>query len=158
TGKPKGVLVPHRALVNYTETASAAYEIKAEDRVLQFASISFDASAEEIYPPLTRGGRLVLRTASMLDSVAHFLTKGQEWGITLLDLPTAYWHEITAVLQAQSLALPPGVRLVIIGGEKALSERLLAWRQHVDPRVRLVNTYGPTETTIVATMCDVAGP
>src|SRR5262249_38773263 len=73
TGRPKGVMIEHRALRNYTEAAVAEYGIKASDRVLQFASIGFDASAEEIYPCLIRGGTLILRSASMLDSYAGFL-------------------------------------------------------------------------------------
>ncbi|MBW4493511.1 MAG: amino acid adenylation domain-containing protein [Oscillatoria princeps RMCB-10] len=156
TGKPKGVMISHRSLVNYTEHAGAEYGISPSDRILQFASISFDASAEEIYPCLTRGATLCLRTDSMLDTVSGFLQKCGEWGITVLDLPTAYWHELTASLEAESLALPPGVRLAIIGGEKASAKRLAIWRKHCQP-VRLVNTYGPTEATIVAAMCDLSG-
>src|SRR5207253_6525565 len=47
------------------------------------------------------------------------------------------------------------VRLVIIGGEKALPERVRAWKRVVGDAVRLVNSYGPTETTVAVTMCDV---
>ncbi|MEN9568551.1 MAG: anabaenopeptilide synthetase ApdA [Cyanobacteriota bacterium] len=52
TGKPKGVEIPHRALVNFAQAAMQEYEINNRDRILQFASISFDASIEEIYPCL----------------------------------------------------------------------------------------------------------
>ena len=55
TGNPKGVMIEHRSLVNFTVTAAAAYEIRPGDRVLQFASLSFDLSVEEIYPALTHG-------------------------------------------------------------------------------------------------------
>ena len=67
TGRPKGVMIEHRALTNYMHAAAAEYEITAADRVLQFASASFDAHVEEIYPCLTRGGTLVLRNDDMLD-------------------------------------------------------------------------------------------
>src|SRR5205085_9881265 len=50
TGKPKGVMIEHRALLNYTMGAALKHEIAADDRVLQFASMSFDASIEEIFP------------------------------------------------------------------------------------------------------------
>ncbi|MFB2875446.1 condensation domain-containing protein, partial [Floridanema aerugineum] len=59
TGKPKGVLIEHYALVNFTQAAIAKYQITASDRILQFASLSFDAAAEEIYPCLSAGGTLV---------------------------------------------------------------------------------------------------
>lgn len=152
TGRPKGVAVQHGSLASYTETAGEEFAITPGDRVLQFASLSFDTSAEEIYPCLTRGATLVLRSELMLGSVASFLEQCTQSHVTVLDLPTAYWHEITARLDAEPLTFPPRIRLVILGGEKALPERLAVWRRHIGGGVRLVNTYGPTEATIVATM------
>jgi amino acid adenylation domain-containing protein len=156
TGKPKGTLIEHRSLLNFTHAASLAYEISDTDRVLQFASLSFDTSAEEIFPALTRGATLVLRTDLMISSSEHFLHACSKFGITVLDLPTAYWHELTVDLVADNLSLPESIRLVILGGEKALPGRLAAWREHVRGSVRLLNSYGPTETTIVATICDLS--
>lgn len=156
TGTPKGVVIQHSSLVNYTKIASAAYALKSSDRVLQFAPLSFDTSAEEIYPCLTSGATLVLRTSAMLDSISLFLQKCQEWAITVLDLPTAFWHELTRKIAEDVVLLPPLLRLVIIGGEKALPELLAVWQKNVGHHVQLMNTYGPTETTIVATMYKVA--
>ncbi|HEX2095542.1 MAG TPA: condensation domain-containing protein, partial [Longimicrobiaceae bacterium] len=85
TGKPKGVTVPHGALAGFTAAARAAYGIGPADRVLQFASIAFDASAEEIWPTLACGARLVLRTEEMLGSARLLLDACREWGITMLD-------------------------------------------------------------------------
>ncbi|HEX6289131.1 MAG TPA: condensation domain-containing protein, partial [Herpetosiphonaceae bacterium] len=73
TGRPKGVLIEHRSLVNYVEVACAAYGITAADRVLQFASINYDGSAEEIYTALTSGATLVLRNDQMIETIATFL-------------------------------------------------------------------------------------
>jgi amino acid adenylation domain-containing protein len=151
TGIPKGVMITQGSLVNYVETAKNDFQLGPKDRVLQFASISFDASAEEIYPCLTSGGTLVLRTEPMLDSWNEFLAKCQAWQLTVLDLPTAFWHELVAGLAAEGRTLPPSVRLVIIGGERARPERLTQWHDLVSDSVQLVNTYGPTEGTIVAT-------
>ena len=155
SGRPKGVMIEHRSLVNHAAAAGAEYDIKQGDRVLQFASISFDASAEEIYPCLTRGATLVVRNDSMLASISSFLEKCGEWRITVLDLPTAYWHELCERLDGGAIELPESVRLVIIGGERASPERLAVWSKRVGPRVRLVNTYGPTEATVVATAHDL---
>ncbi|MBV9927471.1 MAG: amino acid adenylation domain-containing protein [Acidobacteria bacterium] len=151
TGQPKAVQVQHASLAAYVEAARRDFVLTHEDRVLQFASVSFDTSAEEIYPCLTTGATLVLRTGAMLSSAQTFLQRCREWGITVLDLPTAYWHQVVARLEAESLELPPALRLVIIGGERALPERVGAWHAHAGARPRLLNTYGPTETTIVAT-------
>ena len=156
TGKPKGVLIEHRSLVNYITSAIAQYQIQKSDRILQFASISFDASAEEIYPCLTSGATLVLRTDSMLDSFGEFLQKCRDWNLTVLSLPTAYWHELTARLSQKNLVFPRSLRLIIIGGEKALPERLKTWLLCVGQQVRLVNTYGPTEATVVATVHELS--
>jgi amino acid adenylation domain-containing protein len=158
TGKPKGVVVEHRSIAAYTASAAAAFELRPEDRVLQFASISFDTSGEEIYPALASGATLVLRPDDMAGSIAHFLRELERLRITVLDLPTAYWHELVAGLGAEG-PLPDSLRLVILGGEKALPDRLALWREKVGDRVRLLNTYGPTETTIVATRRDLTeGP
>ena len=156
TGEPKGVMIEQRSLVNYTEAASVEYAVKPDDRILQFASINFDASVEEIFPCLTQGATLVLRIDAMLDPVM-FLEKCREWEVTVVSLPTAYWHELTARLIDQALSLPPSLRLVIIGGEKAVPQRLAMWQKVVGQQVRLVNTYGPTEATVVATACDLPG-
>lgn len=157
TGTPKGVVIQHRSLVNYTKVAAEEYVLKPDDRVLQFAPLSFDTSAEEIFPCLTSGATLVLRTNMMLDSISFFLQKCQDWAITVLDLPTAYWHELTRKIAEEENVFPSSVRLVVIGGEKALPEMVTRWQDHIGQRVQLINTYGPTEATIVTTMYKIPG-
>ena len=159
TGQPKGVMIEHRALSSYVAAAIAAYEMTASDHVLQFASLSFDASVEEIFPTLTCGGTLVLRSDRMIDSMQRFVRECTERAITVLDLPTAFWHELVLAFESEGLALPPSVRLVIIGGEKALAERVAQWQAHTAQTARparLINTYGPTEATVVATLCELS--
>jgi amino acid adenylation domain-containing protein len=155
TGRPKGVVVSHRSLAAYVESATRELALSPADRVLQFASLSFDASAEEIYPCLASGGTLVLRNDAMLGSIPEFLETCGRWGISVLDLPTAFWHEVVSGLKAGSAHLPASVRLVILGGEAALADKVAAWRRATG-EVRLLNTYGPTEATIVASAADLA--
>src|SRR5205807_2906985 len=90
-----------------------------------------------------------------LDSISGFLQKCREWHVSLMDLPTAYWHELIAGLRGESLEFPPEIRTVVIGGERALRQPLMDWQRYVGSRVRLLNTYGPTEVTIAATICDL---
>ncbi|NDJ21054.1 amino acid adenylation domain-containing protein [Nostoc sp. B(2019)] len=163
TGTPKGVMIQHRSLTCYINTACIEFEMKTSNidggqsqRVLQFASFSFDTAAEEIFPCLISGAALILRTDEMLSSIPQFLQQCHDWGVTVLDLPTAFWHQVTAELATANLALPDSLRLVIIGGERADKKHLITWQQQVGQRVRLVNSYGPTETTIVATLCDLS--
>ena len=155
TGKPKGVMVEHRSVANYVTAIAKQVRLGPGDRMLQLASIGVDTAAEEIFTSLSTGAALVVRTASMLDSIPGFLRKCREWRVTMLDLPTAYWHELVAGLRGESLEFPPDIRSVVIGGERALRQPLMTWQRHVDSRVQLLNTYGPTEVTIAATICDL---
>jgi amino acid adenylation domain-containing protein len=155
TGRPKGVMVEDRSLANYVRSISDHIGLGPGDRVLQFASVGFDAAAEEIFPCLTTGATLVLRNVSMMDSMTRFLDNCRRWDITVLDLPTALWHELVARMETDRLELPATVRVVIIGGERALPHAVTKWSTLVRPDVRLVNTYGPTEVTIAATIGDV---
>lgn len=155
TGAPKGVQIEHRALVNYAITANAEYGVTSADRILQFASLNFDISAEEIYTCLTTGATLVLRTAETIE-IGTFLRHCREWQITIVSLPTAYWHELTIRLETDHHELPPSLRLVIIGGEKAAISRFRAWQQVVGQQIRLINTYGPTEATIITLCTDLS--
>lgn len=156
TGKPKGVMVEHSSLMNFVQTAGKAYEVSAQDRILQFASISFDISVEEIFVALAHGATLVFRSDEMLRSSAAFFETCQDWQISVVDLPTAFWHKLCADLS--DTAFPDALRLVIIGGERAVPQWLDLWRQYAPDSVRLVNTYGPTEATVITTLCDIAGP
>jgi amino acid adenylation domain-containing protein len=149
TGKPKGVQITQRNLVHHNLAVIREFGITSRDRVLQFGSISFDLSAEEIFPTWLAGATLILRTEEVLSSLTNFLDFIETEQISVLDIPTAYWHELVYVLTEREL--PSSVRIVIIGGEKALPDRLAIWNKHVDENVKLLNTYGPTETTIIAT-------
>jgi len=159
TGAPKGVVIPHGALHNFIAACQEAVQYRADDRVLQFASLSFDVAAEEIFLSLTVGATLVLRTDEMLGATSAFWRQCREFEISVLELPTAYWRELAHGFALSSHAgdsLPPSLRLVIVGGEKALPEDVALWRAHVGERVHLINAYGPTETTVTVTTHDLS--
>ncbi len=154
TGRPKGVLISHRSVVNHCMAIARHYQLTAQDRVLQFSSLSFDAAVEEIFPTWLAGATLVLRPLE-LPAFAQFHTWIEQEHITLLDLPTAYWHAWVQELERRPRPLPDCLRLVIIGGEKAEPERWHQWQRQVGNTVLLSNTYGPTEATVTATLYDV---
>ena len=112
TGTPKGVLIEHRALGNYVQGAIENFGLTPDDRMLQFASLNFDTAAEEIYPTLVAGATLVLRTGATLDSVEGFFERCRRESITVLDLPTAYWHQLVDGMRERSLEFPPDVRSI----------------------------------------------
>ncbi|MEH0423037.1 amino acid adenylation domain-containing protein [Streptomyces sp. B21-083] len=158
TGHPKGVEIGHRALAHFVAGATHRYGVQRADRVLQFAPLHFDTSVEEIFLTLCTGATLVVRADDMTDSVPAFLDACDRSRISFLDLPTAYWHEVAYALSTGAAVLPSGVRTVVIGGEAALPERVDRWRKAVGTSVRLLNTYGPTEATVVATVADLHDP
>lgn len=155
TGRPKGVQIEHQALVAFAQSFRKECVIKEGDRVLQFSSLVFDASVEEIFPFLISGGTIVLPTEMTVESPERFLDKCREFGITVLDLPTAYWHKIALDLEKHLTQIYPSLRLMIIGGEKASPRAVQAWQNNVDPSIRLLNTYGPTEATVTAITWDL---
>jgi amino acid adenylation domain-containing protein len=153
TGTPKGVSIVHRGLTNHNLAVIEAFGLAPGDRVLQFASPSFDGSVEEIFPTLIAGATLVLRTAACHISARAFLGEIERLGITVLNLPTAFWHEWVVALPAGA-RLPRSLRLVIVGGELATVDAYRRWQALAGDRVRWLNTYGPTEATVVATIWD----
>ena len=152
TGQPKGVIIQHQSLVNFTKSTVVEFNLSHCDRILQFASISFDTTAEEIYPCLSSGGMLVLRTDEMLSSISTFLEQCNNLQLTIIDLPTAFWQYMTDEIAKDKIVLPNNLRLVIIGGEKASPESVRIWQDCVGDFPQLANTYGPTEGTVVSTV------
>jgi amino acid adenylation domain-containing protein len=158
TGRPKGVGVSHRALGIHNLAAADRYGLGPADRAAQMTSLGFDISLEEILPTWAAGGTVVFRPHSVAGYGAEFTAWLAREGVTVLNVPTAFWHAWVADLAASdTAALPPSVRLVVVGGEKARPAALAEWRRHVDARVRWINGYGPTEATVTATVFEAAG-
>ena len=151
TGKPRGVLLPHAGLVNYNTVMSRMYDMTPNDRMLQFCSVSFDIAIEEIFTTWLNGAALVMRPADMPLAVSEFVAWAEQQGITILDLPTAYWHEWVHHLPELKKPFPQSLRLVIVGGERASAKAFAEWSKAGGGRVRWVNTYGPTEGSISVT-------
>ncbi len=157
TGHPKGVLIPHRGLVNHSVAVAASYGLGADDRVLQFASPSFDIAVEEMFPTWITGGAVIAYPLAPSASVTEFLEAIDGTQITVLNLPTAFWHEMVHGLTLSSAPLPPSLRLVVVGGEKADATAFARWQALGGDRLRWVNSYGPTETTVTATIYEPSG-
>ncbi|MDX1996532.1 MAG: non-ribosomal peptide synthase/polyketide synthase [Thermoanaerobaculia bacterium] len=153
TGQPKGVVVEHRAAVAYVTAEAAALGHGPGDRSLQFASLAFDASIDEIFDSLASGATLVLLDDEGLGSGPEFFGFIERHRVTVAGVPTAYWH----VLAQGFPAVPPALRLVSFGGERALAEAYAAWRGWLPATVRLANAYGPTEAVIAATRWEADG-
>jgi amino acid adenylation domain-containing protein len=158
TGSPRPVLTPHRAIGAAVASLRALFDLNPADRVLQFASLNWDTCFEEILPTLTTGAALIQHDDAHSGLFPRVLRMIERERVSVLDLPTAFWHELVGHLRDEGAPLPAGVRLVVIGGEVASPARLADWRALGTGHARLLNTYGCTETTLVTHAIDLHGP
>ena len=156
TGTPKAIKISHKRLCNYIQSANQYYDLSHEDSLLQFATPGFDAALEEIFCALCSGAKLIIRDGNSTFNNDAFIDSITTNNVSILPLPTAYWHHLCAYLSESNRRLPDCVRLVIIGGEQASANTLRQWQKLVPHNVKLVNSYGPTETTIAASFCDLS--
>ena len=149
TGVPKGVLVTHRGLAGFFAAMRERYDVRPGDRVLEFSSPSFDASILELGMALPAGAALVVPPPGPLlgDRLAEVLA-GQKVTHALIP-PVAL-----ATLTAEHAAGLPDFRTVIVGGDACPPELVRTWA----PGRRMINSYGPTEFTVVATWSDPLVP
>jgi amino acid adenylation domain-containing protein/non-ribosomal peptide synthase protein (TIGR01720 family) len=148
TGRPKGVMIEHRSLVTFARDVAERLQLGAGDRFLQFASPGFDVLAEELFPIWLAGGAVVLPARPLLGGGTDLVDLVERERLTVLELPTAFWHEWVRELDRTGRDLPASLRLVIVGGERILPERLAMWRRHGVP---LMHVYGVTEATCSST-------
>jgi polyketide synthase PksN len=155
TGLPKGVVIAHGAISHHCQVMRDYYRLAPEDKVLQFASVNVDASLEQLLPGLLTGATVVIRPDELWSPQA-FRNKVMELGITVADVPPSYLYELLldTWTDAEWAALRP-LRLVITGGEALTPETLSLWRGSPLRDCRLVNAYGPTETTITSTVFEI---
>ena len=120
TGRPKGVLIQHRGVANLAFAQSEAFAVTAESRVLQFASISFDAAISEIFKTLLTGATLVLARPESLLPVDPLLNLLRTQKITTVTLPPSVW----ALLPSDEL---PALRTAVSAGEACSSQIAASW-------------------------------
>ena len=155
TGRPKGVGIAHHALSAHVRASIGFFGLAPSERMLQFSTLNFDGFVEQTFPPLAAGASLVLRGPDLWDSARlHREIVGQR--ITVADLTTAYW---LLMAQDHSRQRPRDwgvLRQVHAGGEAMPPEGINAWRDAGLGHVKLLNTYGPTEATVTASVLDCA--
>jgi nonribosomal peptide synthetase DhbF len=150
TGVPKGVVATHRGLANQLRWLAEEFRLGPGDRVLQKASIGFDASIAELLAPLVTGARLVVARPGGAQDPDYLVDLIRREGITFLDLPPSLLRVLVA---HPGLSRCTSLRFVLSGGE-VLPLELGDELRHVLPEAALYNTYGPTEATIQCTFHD----
>ncbi|CAO3439353.1 amino acid adenylation domain-containing protein [Azospirillum doebereinerae] len=144
TGRRKGVLVTHRALRRLVEAQIDAFRIRADGRVLQFASFGFDASVSEIFTALLAGATLCLAPRETLLPSAGMVRLLERWRIDTATLPPS----VLARLPAGAL---PDLSTLVVAGEPCPADLVSRWASGR----RFLNAYGPTETTVCASIAVV---
>lgn len=144
TGVPKGVMLTHQGLLNLADASCQTFRIKPGLRLLQFASISFDAAVWEIFTALCGGATLVLGAREQMlpgQNLANFIASQQvQWVMlapSVLATLTPFRQQLT------------DLQMVVVGGEACPISLAKAW---VSPQTRFFNAYGPTEITVCCTI------
>jgi amino acid adenylation domain-containing protein len=140
TGNPKGVMVEHGGLRNLAEAQARSFGVRPVDRVLQFASLSFDLSVFELSLALTAGATLCLGVRDVLLFGESLFEQLRAQEVSVAALPPT----VLATLPEEDLT---ALRLLIVGGESCPPELIARWARGR----RFFNAYGPTETTVWVT-------
>ncbi|WP_262947602.1 non-ribosomal peptide synthase/polyketide synthase [Xenorhabdus indica] len=142
TGTPKGVMVEHRGVVNLALAQIARFKVNGSSRILQFASLGFDASVWEIMIALSSGASLALPADTIRQDLRRLWYYLEEQAVTHACLPPALLREGTDLPE---IAIRP---TLVLAGEAPNASLL----QALSSRAMLFNAYGPTEITICATV------
>ncbi|MBQ5565319.1 MAG: amino acid adenylation domain-containing protein, partial [Clostridia bacterium] len=137
TGKPKGVAVEHYGVANLREYFMKIQGVNENDRVLQFASIAFDAMVSEMTMGLLTGACMYIISPEVQQDPKLFETYTAENQISIAILPPAYLAQVNLT----------GFRTIITAGSETNS-KLVQSNSHIEI---YSNDYGPTETTVCAT-------
>ncbi len=146
TGMPKGVLIENRSVVNFADSTRDLFELTPADRILGFASATFDVSVFETFAALLNGARLHLLSEEERLSIDKLQAVIETAGITVTDLPPI----VMTLLDPERFT---DLRIVFVGGEEFSGELVNRW----NPGRRLFNGYGPTECTVTMIVEECSG-
>jgi amino acid adenylation domain-containing protein len=158
TGQPKGVLVTHSALANFTLAVTHHFGLDSSDRLLLYLSPSFDAFGEELYPTLCSGATLVIHPNPTKLSLDEHLDLCERQGVTSLHQAVTYTAFLAEELARSGRRFPKQIKLLIVGGESITAETVRRFREVGGERVRILHVYGPSETTVTTTIWEVGEP
>ncbi len=141
TGKPKGVMIEHKSVINLAYSQINQFKVDEKDRILQFSTICFDASIEQIFIALLSGAALVLINKDTLLNLEAF----EEY---LIEHEVTHIHTVPTFLNNINYREEYKIKRVVAGGDICSINLAKYWSEHCD----FYNEYGPTETTITSTM------
>jgi len=147
TGTPKGVEVGHRGLTNVLSAIIRLCELSPADRVIASSAVTFDVAATELFAPLLAGGCVILADRDEVRSGFGLVALARKHGATLMQATPTLWQMLTEA----GFSSAPGLKMITAGEPvpRELADRLLSGGG------RLWNLYGPTETTIYSSGCEM---
>lgn len=149
TGKPKGVMVTNHNICHYVRAFRHEFDPKPGDRMLQFSVCSFDIFTEEVYTTLLSGACLLIPPAQIKEDLNRLMA----WADTNHVTEISGFPYLLQQLNETPDILPNSLRLLISGGD-VLRQNYV---DHIPQRIKVYNTYGPSETTVCASYYDCTG-
>ncbi len=147
TGRPKGVMIPHRNVVNVVTYTNQRFGVNESDRILALTSLNHDLSVYDIFGSLSAGSAIVLPDAVRVKDAQHWVQLMKEEKVTLWNSVPTMMEMLVEYLEKSQDSTPDSLKLAILGGDWlpfTLPKRL----RDLVPGVRLLSIGGPTETTI----------
>lgn len=156
TGKPKGTLIRQKGVVNLVHYMQENWQVNEQDKILQFATYSFDASVLDTFLSLLTGSSLYLIDDEERMAESNFLDVVKNETITVIPvLPTVIFNRIVNFLTEDNSNLFSSVKLVGVGGELLTGDLARKFKSGPCGETRFFNLYGPTEITVMATAYEV---
>ena len=150
TGRPKGVMISHLTTTRHCYSIRDYFRMAPGERVCLQSPISFDASIEQIFAPLSIGATVAIRDLEVL-SPKPFSTMLADLKINIIQLPPAFILALFREWQLNPRLIPADLKLLISCGDVLAVETVRLWQAMLKDRVTLLNVYGPTEVTAKAT-------
>lgn len=149
TGKPKGVQISHKNLINYVYAFKKYFDndISYKDKFLSSTNISFDVSIFELFLPLLTGAQLVIYEEEIIKNIVTYCDSIIKNNITGLYIPPNILNEVFSILKNSN-----NVKISkLLVGVEPITKNTLNKYYKLNPKIKIVNGYGPTESTICST-------
>ncbi len=155
TGKPKGTGILHQGVVNLLQWFGREFAINEQDRSLIISSLGFDLTQKNLLAPLLRGGGVVF-PEQVGYHPEHMVGQIEQYQISLLNCAPSAFYPLVA--DSESLSKLKSLRCLFLGGEPIALQKMQSWLEHPDFACEIVNTYGPTECTDIASFYRMIEP
>lgn len=152
TGTPKGVMGCHKSLTHFIQWEISEFLVKESDKVSQFAAISFDACLRDIFVPLCSGGTVCLPSLEVVLDHQELVGWIEKEELSIIHCVPSIFRQLLVALEsnpADPATLFPHLRYILMAGEVLEVKHVRKWMNMFGTRIKLVNLYGSTETTMI---------